>query len=816
MDVAFWGVAMALNGYALLCLLNNKKNRVPGLPLFFAVGGTVVAAVLIALVLGLLGFYSMAALATVLFAAAAAQWGYLIFKKKLFTPGRLFATSEASKSWIIVCILLVACFVLYLCFPTYYWYAGRDHGLYVVNGVHLAKTGSLFYGNDALRAEVYEALKGNLMVEPGFYSAYEWGLSEIPSSVVPQFMPMYFAASAIGYDIAGLAGVFRVNGVITILALLAVYFFCSLLFSKATGVIAMLILALNPAQLWNGRIPGSEMLSQLLLFFSLVVWFFAWQEKRRAVAVLAGTLLGVSVICRVDSLIYCPAACALWMYACLFDRGKEPVARFFTLSFFCAALLSVLYGLIGTLPYMAMLWETGTLVGLAGLNVAMLLCSTAVAFITKKRCPPDGARQRIATWVERRAVRGGIAVFLLLLFCILYWVRPLMNREGPDTIGYLNANAMVEFCWYTSVALVVQAILAAYHLPAKGNIDRGAAFLFLLLGFSCLLVYIYHPSITPDHFWASRRWITAAIPFVAVLGGYGCSWIAAWNGPPKMTKMRSGKYLQMVAALLCVAVVCVFSLYQSRLFLFRPMLEGTDRQLEALAGALDPEGLYISDCEPIVAPLQYIHDAPVYQARSGAELPEKVAGRAVYVLSAKKPLPSLHNNYEWVDNYEIAGIFPEMTWNRYPTEVFDWDLSVGAYRVSYSEKRQVVWDPMDYDSFQSQNRMESLWCSDGRAGVLLYGPYLWLQPGDYLCTWDLKLHTSPGNTQTGMCGWVEVSANDGNDSLAMAEIPIMAFEDGMLRISLPFSYLEDAKYEFRVFAEEGVHIEVLSMELSTG
>ncbi len=129
--------------------------------------------------------------------------------------------------------LLLISFCLCFFFPTKYMPAGRDPGVYLINGVHIAKTGGITYESNVYLNEHYEEVKDLLKLDaPGFYSEYEYGISKEPGSVVTQFLHMFPSLLAVGYRVGGLEGLVRVNAFINFFALGIMYLLTKRMFGE--------------------------------------------------------------------------------------------------------------------------------------------------------------------------------------------------------------------------------------------------------------------------------------------------------------------------------------------------------------------------------------------------------------------------------------------------------------------------------------------------------------------------------------------------------------------------------------------------------
>ena len=113
---------------------------------------------------------------------------------------------------------------------------------------------------------------------------------------------------------------------------------------------------------------------------------------------------------------------------------------------------------------------------------------------------------------------GGACAALLLIGLCAYFVRPFVGSGIIGTTEYFNEHALVEFEWYVPGFALLMAVWGLFCYFRGDQKSKDAMLLFFLIAFSSLAVYIWRPSITPDHIWASRRWITISIPICTHIG----------------------------------------------------------------------------------------------------------------------------------------------------------------------------------------------------------------------------------------------------------------------------------------------------------
>ena len=227
------------------------------------------------------------------------SWGRFPFSGKLTT---------SKSDLLLVPLALLACFLFRP--VSEFVTTQRDPGEYVNIAVKVAETGSLrfvepgFVGMNAPEKEnltvpvsfreapFQEVIQGFYLVDPAR------GL------MLPQYFHLFPLWLALGFKLWRFAGMLSLNGVFGSLSLLAlVVLGCRLFESRTAGWMAGLLLVVSPAQIWIVRSPFSEILAQLFLLSGLWALTTAIREKHSAVSLLAGILLGLSGMVRLDSIL---------------------------------------------------------------------------------------------------------------------------------------------------------------------------------------------------------------------------------------------------------------------------------------------------------------------------------------------------------------------------------------------------------------------------------------------------------------------------------------------------------------------------------
>ena len=100
-----------------------------------------------------------------------------------------------------------------------------------------------------------------------------WNIdSADPARVIPQFFPFHPVLLAVGFSLFGVYGALYVTPLWGVLGIGAVYLLGKRLSGPPLGLLAAVLLAITPVQIYFSRYPTTEPLTLLLVFFGL--WAF--------------------------------------------------------------------------------------------------------------------------------------------------------------------------------------------------------------------------------------------------------------------------------------------------------------------------------------------------------------------------------------------------------------------------------------------------------------------------------------------------------------------------------------------------------------
>jgi len=370
---------------------------------------------------------------------------------------------------------------------------------------------------------------------------------------------------------------------------------------------------------------------------------------------------------------------------------------------------------------------------------------------------------------------------------------------------------MVEFTWYTSFVAIPLSIYGLF-LALKGNRKKfESQYLLLLIGVISVVGYTYRPSITPDHFWASRRWVTVNIPFVLIYCSLALCGL--FKHTMKATDNKKNSFLYSAKEIIgafCTIIVVIYTISQSSIFLFQPMFEDVVYGMTLLAKQLDPDAVHLTTNAHLAGSLRFIFRKNAYIV-SGEPRHDPNIGSHLYFISEQTDIqPSFDTNFQLVSNQRVSGQFPERSIGSFPSELIDWGWDFNVYRVEQGYGYVTYTFSENNSNFGSENSeilsVDDIevrtFISNGNEGFLLFGPYVSLESGNYSAEFHIKLLES-GQYELGR---VEVYSQYSGESQVFTQkqlTPDLFDDEHEAIIILPFSLsMNQDDIEYRVFVTE--------------
>jgi hypothetical protein len=422
-------------------------------------------------------------------------------------------------------------------------YALYAHWLATRHGLPVDADLGAFGGPSAL------GIDGFTLASPAFFQVLTGSGGPGPGGatgahLVPQFLLGAPALYSIGWWPAGWTGLFVVPALVGGLAVLAAAGLAARLVGPAWAPVAAGTLALTQPVLHAARATLSEPLALLLVLAAACLAVDAVDRPgetpgTRRLAVLAGALLGLAGLVRIDVLREVAVAAPLCAVLALRrHRAAVPLAGTALLG----AGVSLIPAWLLSRPYLDLIAASlrPLVIGAVGLTVV----SALVVVVARRRT----IRSRVgAPWLPAAA---GVAVVVVgvALATRPAWttarqhaddpavplVASLQRQQGLPVDGARTyAERSVEWLvWYVGPLTAAVALLAAAVLVARavrwwlGADDRVPGWLLPLgVALGSVLLTLYRPGITPDHPWADRRLVPVVLPATVTVATAAAAWV---------------------------------------------------------------------------------------------------------------------------------------------------------------------------------------------------------------------------------------------------------------------------------------------------
>lgn len=593
----------------------------------------------LALVLVEIGYYSLGTLAA-LWLVTTAVLALLTWKRRLSLSSRRSSTFAKGQRPFLI-LWFIAALWLWLR-PHQFITGGGDAGVYVNLGVNIAHTGRLLIHDDAL-AHLDPALHPAVLrpvrnpvaetyLLPAFY------VTDVAAGeITPQFYPLHPVWYAIAYGLGGVMTELRLTGLWALLASLAVYLLVRQISRWQVAALALAALSLNAMQVWFGRYPASESLTQYLLWAGL--WATAvWLSDRppaRLWALLAGASLGSLFLVRIDVLFLLPvlALVIVWQW-----RRRQPGLAWFALPLGLLAAHSLLHALWQSQPYFFDLYRFAILSltrgegGLALLTAVGLLVLGLFAYFYVP------LMRLLAAY---RQPLLALAIMGLLALAVYSWfIRPYApiltyaDQFSGGTLPQLDHENFIRLGWYLSPLGVWLGVLGICLLVWRVNWQT-AVMLLVTLFFS--LFYLWSLRNNPTQIYAMRRYVPATLPLFVM----GASYAVGWLFFPSSHRLADGRLRlpTTILRLLAITLACLWlggTALAARGFVSQVDYAGLPAQLAVLVGSLDENAVLLwHDQSPVGmgdhlgTPLKFQYGFEVYSLRDLEALDEAALVRTI-------------------------------------------------------------------------------------------------------------------------------------------------------------------------------------------
>ncbi len=571
---------------------------------------------------------------------------------------------------------------LYLGFPTESILGGRDQGVYANHGIFIAQHGRLDIPYPWM---LDESLK---QVVTGFPRSFLPGLYLTSPNMTVQFAHLFPVWLAQAFSSFGHYGLFRLNGILALLFIGIFYGLCRIVMPKPHAIVATIFLALNPSQIWLARITLTEILTQLFIWSSLLILLWAIKAEDQTLARWAGFFLGFSALVRIDSLLLV----SLLLFSDLLikivafeELNRKKISSVFTALYQTALpgfALAICYYALYSKPYFLALSSQ-----VAGLSLVALFALCLMLAVNTK------ILKLIRSLLTSKIILNLLSVAFFGLVAYAYLIRPhvmpysiinlpkLPNNPLNGTRDY-SEDSLVNLAQYLSPLIIWTAIvgwLATLWAIVGKKHQYLVPVLVVSMGFGAL--YIWKPSISPDHFWAIRRFVPVVIPGFVFFAALGTRWLLA--------RLSQRWYSTVLASVLIF--LSIFTLQANALIFAFAENKGCFIQIQQIAERLPQNKLILAQAGvQWITPLYIAFNRKVFPVDLNVNSSKNVLDNwiskqtneqtPVYLVFEGKPaLKGLHSRK--LGETVISRSYSEPTVHPLPKKIVEEKTTISSYEV---------------------------------------------------------------------------------------------------------------------------------------
>lgn len=502
--------------------------------------------------------------------------------------------------------------------PSEWVLGGWDPGVYVHTAGSLARTGTLHTAEPDLAGmdEAARSLFGrqyNDVWEPFL------GMRMLPNGKIsPQFYHLYPVLMATAWPFGGMHAAVMVNPLLNVACVILMYLWASQWLRPRWAFAAALVMALNPAQVWQARFCTSELLTQCLLLGGLAMMGRALSGRPRNLldAVLAGSAFGLAMLTRYDTVLFVVPLSLVLLFGCGNRSLRTPVL----------VLLGVLVALSMQVwlhqRFLAPLYHPGSALVILGLKAAGIVAvMMGVALFLSARHAGRGD-EKTPQWM-RWLPMVCLALFAAWVF-FCWYIRPRLTVEGrvlsiltglypglKEAAWFpLMAGRNARNAWYLQNLFGVPGLLAA--LAGTGilifrsrTVWRAAAVSAGLTVLVLLMTMIYHE---PFMMFVSRRLIPVIIPLLCLGVAAACDSLES--------RFASRKRIGLALAGILLAATLAVPLKGAAFMAGNREWPGLISWYNQLAAAIPPRARVYSDQPGFAAPLRFLYGLRAYEIRA--------------------------------------------------------------------------------------------------------------------------------------------------------------------------------------------------------
>jgi hypothetical protein len=444
----------------------------------------------------------------------------------------VFPTGDRVGTASVLAVVLVLAWTVFAAWaPSQHVVLDRDPSSYLSTGIWLANGGQL-------QAEV---ATGGLEVldddDLTFASAATFEVA--PQTAEFQFVHHTSVLYALAYTVGGAGLVVRLPALAAGLGLLATWVVAVLVGRRPfLALLPTALLAAGAPLLFAARDTFSEPFSLAYAWWALVVLLAVHARPQRWLGAVGGLVLGATVAVRLDALLFVVALVVLGGLSSL-SAGSADLRRRRRDAFGVAVLAALLPVGLSTFDGVARAGSYfsdhgGMVLAMFAVLVVALL-GWGAAWVLLERRP--ALRGRVAPLPRSWSVAAGVLV--VAAFAFAWFVRPhVQELRFPDLPPRNGARSYYEdtavwLSWYLGPIGFALAVLGLGWGTMRILRGRASAAMVVVVTITTGLcaVYLLHASVTPEQLWASRRFLPAILPGLAVAASLPLVWLLGRSRP---------------------------------------------------------------------------------------------------------------------------------------------------------------------------------------------------------------------------------------------------------------------------------------------
>ncbi len=540
--------------------------------------------------------------------------------------------------WDVLAVLALAA-VVYSLAAAETLIGSRDEGLYTLAGLALARSGTVQIAAPNALA------RASGLFEP-FVSGMPFHLPGIPAAdeLRPQFsalLPAWIAQlHAVGDD----GVLYRINLLFAVAGGAVFHALARRGLRRSVALLALVLFALNPAQVWIARINLAEPLGMLVALAGLLLAVEYLRAGGARRLWLATGLLALAALVRLDTIVIAPLLTLAALVSAVWLRDRRHAAGLFRLGA-CV--------LIGQSVAIALLAHASP--AYVGDHLRFLLLAPAASAIggVGYALALSGSFAPLSNTRSRLVIATAVCVALAMLFAYACFVRP---HVGPFAViadrGSILAGTrdyreeslqnVAAYLGWPCLVLALAGVLLKIQRTVRGG-SNAATLLIFVLAVGTGLIYLSAPRVSPDHPWAIRRMVPLVFPLFILMAGYG---------------LQSALHIAMGWRLRHLPQIAALTLAAWLLLLQRSTLQfsenaGVTAQLRSIDAALPPGPLVVRDLEGLATTLALGFGREVLPLRDES-VEVDPASRLFWSACGKRSCTLLHTSFEGLNGLDLS------------------------------------------------------------------------------------------------------------------------------------------------------------------